>query len=529
MKRLFFNYPLTLCILLLLIVNTQLANAQTWIEVDESENYTARHECGFVQVGDKFFLFGGREASQTLDIYDYATNTWTRGSSAPFSFNHFQAVNYQGLIWVIGAFKTNVPNPEENADNVFMYNPATDQWIQGTEIPETRKRGSAGLVVYNNKFYVIGGNTNGHSGGYVPYLDEFNPVTGIWTPLNNAPHARDHFQAAVFGSKLYAVGGRLTGGPGGLFEPQVPEVDVYDFNTSEWSSLGSSQNIPTPRAGLGVAIFNNEIFTLGGETTFNRPDNGQVSKVESFNTETNTWTTRNSLNYPRHGFQPIISGNTIYVVAGSSGGIPIRKMEYYGTGNITGEANINSMFSSDETTKTFEYGEDFGSVTIDIILNNLNGTTGTYIDTISISGTEYELASNYSNLLVAANSSLTIQALLNNTAQDNMLGSVTVTYNNNYTLTISLEGTLNPTLSMDAIGDSNSTLLLYPSPTKNTFSLNQAISELQIYDISGKLVKTFAGEFEENQHFNISELSVGIYIIKARNSQEHFTSKFIKN
>tara|TARA_R110002012_G_scaffold312248_1_gene522704 strand:- start:274726 stop:275040 length:315 start_codon:yes stop_codon:yes gene_type:complete len=94
--------------------------SQTWTEKNENENYVARHEFGFVQIGDKFIMFGGRESSQRLDVYDYASNTWTQGGLAPVEFNHFQAVSYEGLIWVIGAFKTNEPNPEQNADYIYM-------------------------------------------------------------------------------------------------------------------------------------------------------------------------------------------------------------------------------------------------------------------------------------------------------------------------------------------------------------------------------------------------------------------------
>jgi len=172
--------------------------AQTWSDKSEDESYVARHESGFVQVGNKFFSFGGRESSSQIDIYDYTTNTWSIGGTAPVEFNHFQAVAYEGLIWVIGAFKTNSPNPEQNADYIYMYNPASEQWIQGMEIPNLRKRGSAGLALYNNKFYLVGGNNNGHSGGYVPFFDEFNPQMGVWTELTDAPRPRDHFQAAVF-------------------------------------------------------------------------------------------------------------------------------------------------------------------------------------------------------------------------------------------------------------------------------------------------------------------------------------------
>src|SRR5680860_1125952 len=83
-----------------------------WRNTDEAENYTPRHECSVVQAGNKFYLMGGRENAKTIDVYDYKANIWTQiPDSPPEEFNHFQATEYKGLIWVIGAFKTNAfPN-----------------------------------------------------------------------------------------------------------------------------------------------------------------------------------------------------------------------------------------------------------------------------------------------------------------------------------------------------------------------------------------------------------------------------------
>lgn len=84
-------------------------------------------------------MFGGRENAKVLDVYDYAQNTWSRGGVAPKEFNHFQATFYKGLIWVIGAFENNNFPNEKPADHIFMYNPVTQEWIQGPEIPVGRR------------------------------------------------------------------------------------------------------------------------------------------------------------------------------------------------------------------------------------------------------------------------------------------------------------------------------------------------------------------------------------------------------
>ncbi|WP_420593136.1 malectin domain-containing carbohydrate-binding protein [Robiginitalea biformata] len=360
-----------------------------WTDQTDDENYTARHEASFVQAGDKFYLFGGRENPANLDVYDYQTKTWsTIPNSAPSDFNHFQATEYNGLIWVIGAFKTNSFPNEAPADYVWAYNPATDQWIQGPEIPADRKRGSTGLVVYNDKFYIIAGNKLGHNGQYGPWFDEFDPATGTWTTLDDAPRARDHFHAEVIGDKLYVVGGRLSGGAGGTFAPLIAEVDVYDFTTSTWSTLPAGQNLPTPRAAASVAVFQDELYVIGGEIEVDLQGNNvndAVKTTESFNPTTNTWTTRADLITERHGTQAIVSGDGIHVTAGSNtlgGGGTMKNMEYLGTDNPTGTALTAGQLSvaSSLTVET-------GGASV-VTLNHTGGNTGILVTGFQLTGTD---------------------------------------------------------------------------------------------------------------------------------------------
>jgi hypothetical protein len=49
---------LLLGLYLLLGPATSGAATDVWIDKAEDESYTARHECSFVQAGDKFYLFG---------------------------------------------------------------------------------------------------------------------------------------------------------------------------------------------------------------------------------------------------------------------------------------------------------------------------------------------------------------------------------------------------------------------------------------------------------------------------------------
>ncbi|TWO32085.1 galactose oxidase [Seonamhaeicola sediminis] len=375
-----------------------------WIDKNEDENYTARHECSFVQAGDKFIMFGGRESAHKLDLYDFKSNTWTTAKSrAPKEFNHFQATFFKGFIWVIGSFKTNNFPKELPEENVWLYHPANDVWIKGPEIPEDRRRGGAGLVVYNDKFYLVGGNTIGHDGGYVNWFDEYDPINNTWTVLENASQARDHFSAAVIDNKLYAVAGRHSGGKGGVFGPLVSIVDVYDFNTKTWSTL--KNDIPTPRAAPGVSVFNNELLVMGGEGE----EKGPAYKiVEAFNPKTKKWSNKANMNHPRHGTQAILSGKGIYIAAGSPtrGGGRQLNMEVYNEDTPSGFSLTSSHLKAPEIV-TITRGS---STSIDI--KNEGGNTGSFITSVNITGVNapaFKIESNHKFTLVDANGSFNIK------------------------------------------------------------------------------------------------------------------------
>lgn len=384
----FFKHTQTLLILVL-AVQTIKAQNDIWIDKKENENYTARHECSFVQAGDTFIMFGGRENAQQLDIYNFKTDTWRIGTNAPKEFNHFQALFFKGFVWVIGSFKTNTFPKEIPADHIWLYNPVTQTWIKGPEIPKNRKRGGAGLVVYNNKFYLIGGNTIGHDGGYVNWFDSYDPYTNTWTPLKDAPQARDHFSAAVIHDVLYAVGGRHSGGAGGVFAPLVDIVDTYNFKTQTWKSL--NKPLPTKRAAPAVAVFNDKLFVMGGEGEKKGP---AYKTLEVYNPKTKIWETKKDMNYARHGTQAIVSGKGIYVAGGSPkrGGGRQHNMEVYNKDNPKGKPLIASQLQVPKNV----FIKKGASKKIQI--KNKGGNMGRFITSVSIIGKDKNQFQLYSNL-----------------------------------------------------------------------------------------------------------------------------------
>ncbi|WP_140984400.1 Kelch repeat-containing protein [Asticcacaulis tiandongensis] len=287
------------------------ALAQSWHKLEATGKPTARHESAAAHVDGRTFVIGGR-GDRPLDILDHATNTWSVGAAPPSEMNHMQAIVHEDKIYIIGALHGPYPE-EEIISHVWIYDPKTDVWSQSHEIPADRRRGGAGLVVSDGLIYFVGGNKRGHNSGFVPYLDAYDPATGQWTTLPDAPRPRDHVYAAVLDGKIYAAGGRLSAADtGDSLSLTIPEVDVYDIATQSWST--TTAPIPTPRAGASAITANNTIIILGGESAVQVPAH---SEVEAFDPQTGTWQTLPPMPVGRHGFQALVIDGNIHVIAGS--------------------------------------------------------------------------------------------------------------------------------------------------------------------------------------------------------------------
>lgn len=290
------------------VSNVPAGNAWQQVNTSNGSRPQERHEAAAVAFQNQLYLLGGRGKRQ-VNRYDPGTNRWENLGTPSFEFSHIQPVVYGGKIYVVGAIDCCFPS-ESVFGKVQIFDPQTRKWSSGATIPANRQRGSAGVVVYNDKIYIVGGTTNGHDGGMVDWFDEYNPANNSWKKLPDAPSKRDHFSAALVGNKLVAAGGRQTDHPN-TFKNLVASVDIYDFGTGKWTQ---GQPIPTKRAGAMTVSHGDEVILIGGES-----DSGisALKTVEAYNVRTNSWRTLKSLNTQRHSGGAAIVGNAIHVVSGN--------------------------------------------------------------------------------------------------------------------------------------------------------------------------------------------------------------------
>ena len=288
------------------------ADTPAWRSIDTASRPTARHENAMAALDGRLYLVGGRDR-RPLDVFDPASGQWTQAAHPPVEpVHHMQAVAHDGRLWILGALTGDFP-AEPAVPVVLSYDPASATWAQGPEVPQARRRGAAALAVHDGVFYLVGGVTRGHNGGFVPWLDAFDPATGTWTALADAPHARDHFQAAVLDGHLYAAGGRTSSHETGeVLELSVAKVDVYDIAAGAWSTLDAP--LPTPRSGNTTLAWQGRIVVIGGESSAQQAGHAEV---DAWNPATGTWEALPPLPAGRHGTQAAVLDGAIHIVAGS--------------------------------------------------------------------------------------------------------------------------------------------------------------------------------------------------------------------
>ena len=166
-----------------------------------------------------------------------------------------------------------------------------------------------GFVAVDGRLYL----TRGHMAGFVPWLDVFDPATGQWRALADAPHARDHFHAVVIDGRIYAAGGRRTShDTGETMSLTIPEVDVYEIASGRWSTLPAP--LPTQRAGAPAVAMDGRLVVLGGESPAQVPGHGEV---EAYDPATQRWSTLPPLPRGRHGTQATMLDGVLHVAAGN--------------------------------------------------------------------------------------------------------------------------------------------------------------------------------------------------------------------
>jgi N-acetylneuraminic acid mutarotase len=250
-----------------------------------------RQELAAAELDERIYVVGGLVGrANANEIYDPATDRWTVGADLPVGTDHDWAVALNGRLYV-GA---------PGSNRVFSYDPTANGW---TDVAPSNflHGGTAVAAVIDGRIYLAGGAGGAMIGNE---LEVYDPLTNRWTTLTPMSCSRNHTAGGVIGGKIYVVGGR----PG-----NQTCLEVYDPATNAWTRKAS---MPTGRSGIAGGVVAGCLYVFGGEGNPADP-NGVFHEVEVYEPATDAWTRLPPMQTARHGIYAAVFGNAIYLPGGA--------------------------------------------------------------------------------------------------------------------------------------------------------------------------------------------------------------------
>jgi hypothetical protein len=183
---------------------------------------------GFIAAGatyliGKIYLIGGYHvnenfsevSSNQVHVYDTQNDLWlSDAENIPVAIDdHVQVLWQDSLIYVVTGWSNN-----GNVPNVQIFNPELNEWIEGTNVPNSgswKAFGASGEIVGNRIYYHGGVNGtfafNANSRLRAGQIDPENPGIIDWELLEDSPEADGYRSgAAVLNDRLFWIGGAGT-------------------------------------------------------------------------------------------------------------------------------------------------------------------------------------------------------------------------------------------------------------------------------------------------------------------------------
>jgi len=239
-------------------------------------------------VNGNIYVFGGFDYPigpiTRSQIYEQSSNKWFNIASLPQKLTHVGVAQIGSAIYFAGGY---VGTPNEvgygqtfGTVDCYLYNANTNQFAAITKFPIPRSAGA--LLALGNVLHYFGGfNLQGRTDSNLHYSLNLDNPKAQWQLGSPMPLSRNHMAYINYNNKFYLIAGQ-TGTDAGLV--CKPDVQIYDPVRNVWSK---GANIPRAVSHISNSTFvlGDRILVLGGETA-----NGiQTNTVYAYTPATNSW------------------------------------------------------------------------------------------------------------------------------------------------------------------------------------------------------------------------------------------------
>jgi DNA-binding CsgD family transcriptional regulator/N-acetylneuraminic acid mutarotase len=240
-------------------------DTNAWVQLAPKK--TPVYEVSAGVINGNFYVPGGRlksdQVSNILEVYNPLTDTWSVGESLPQPLCAYGLAVFEGRLYLFGGW-----NGKEFVDNVYVYYPSEQKWIEKT--PLDFQRGYLNASTVGERIFVVGGN-NGKQ--FVDNTDVYSPVLddgsrNAWSQAAGIPTGRARMGMAAISSYLQIIGG--------VSENNEPSPALlYNVQSDQWSTFEPvNKELWTD---LTVVSLGSRIYILGGKL-----DGKPTNKVLSY-------------------------------------------------------------------------------------------------------------------------------------------------------------------------------------------------------------------------------------------------------
>lgn len=233
--------------------------------------------------------------SKQVDFYDPATDTWSPGPELPIPLHHAGAGVLGGRLYVIGGY-SGLAGAWKPVDAVHSLGRGETAWRVEPKLDGPR--GALAIASLETALVAIGGVGSGETTTAV-----LESGATAWSSGPDLGIGREHLAATAAGGRAYAIAGRLHS-----LESNRDTVESFAFGEDSWRA---EPKLNHPRGGVGAAAPAGRPCVAGGEQT------GEPSTIDSVEClDGNEWRVVATLSVPRHGVAVIAAGNRLHVIGG---------------------------------------------------------------------------------------------------------------------------------------------------------------------------------------------------------------------
>lgn len=219
---------------------------------------TARSEVAGAVLDGKAYVAGGfaPAGSAVVEVYDPSRDTWARTAPMPVALHHTALVALGGKLYALGGY-VDLPGARFTPTaSAFAYDPRADAWSAIKPLP--LPRGAHVGATDGTRIFLAGGVTLvGPSRQLVAPVHVYDPRTDAWSQGADMPTPRDHLAGDLLDGVFYVAGGRAL-----TLETNTGALEAYDTRADAWRALAA---MPTPRGGVAGAFLQGRLFVAGGE------------------------------------------------------------------------------------------------------------------------------------------------------------------------------------------------------------------------------------------------------------------------